>query len=135
MYAQTAPKRSMSNSEAPSPTSSSGVKPTRIVGRGSSGWAARCATAAITSAMPALSSAPSSVSPLVVTMSWPTLVAQLGHPLGLEHGPAARQRDVAAVVVAVHERLDARAGLVRARVEVGEQADDGRALHGAGSVA
>ena len=59
-------------------------------------------------------------------------VAQLGHPLGLEHGPAARQRDVAAVVVAVHERLDPAAGLVRARVQVGEQADDGRALHGRG---
>ena len=62
----------MSNSVAPSPTSSSGVKPTRIVGRGSSGWAARWATAVMTSAMPALSSAPSSVSPLVVTMSCPT---------------------------------------------------------------
>ena len=34
MYAQTAPKRSTSNSVAPSPISSSGVKPTRSVGRG-----------------------------------------------------------------------------------------------------
>ena len=68
----------MSNSFAPSPISSSGVKPTRIVGRGSSGCAARYATAAITSATPALSSAPSSVSPLVVTMSWPTLGSSSG---------------------------------------------------------
>ena len=41
VYAQTAPKRSMSKSVAPSPISSSGVKPTRIVARGSSGCAAR----------------------------------------------------------------------------------------------
>ena len=32
----------MSNSVAPSPISSSGVKHTRSVGRGSSGWAAIC---------------------------------------------------------------------------------------------
>ena len=37
MYAQAAPKASMSNSCAPLPISSSGVKATRIVGRGSSG--------------------------------------------------------------------------------------------------
>ena len=59
-------------------------------------------------------------------------VAQLGHPLGVEHRAAPRQRDHAAVVVAVHERLDAGAGLVRARVQVREQADHRRALHGRG---
>ena len=63
----------MSNSSAPLPISSSGVKPTRIVARRTSGFAARYATADITSAIPALSSAPSSVSPLVVTMSCPSL--------------------------------------------------------------
>ena len=99
------------------------MKPTRIVGRGSSGCAARYATAAITSATPALSSAPSSVSPLVVTMSWPTLGGELRHPLRVEHGAVARERDHAAVVVAVDERLDARAGRVRAGVHVREQAD------------
>ena len=72
VYAQTAPKASTSNSVAPSPISSSGVKQTRSVGRGHSGCAARCASAAMISATPALSSAPSSVSPLEVTMSWPT---------------------------------------------------------------
>ena len=60
----------------------------------------------------------------------PDGVAQLGHPLRVEHGAAARQRDDPAVVVAVHERLDPGAGLVRARVEVREQADHRRALDG-----
>ena len=41
VYAQTAPNASRSNRWAPSPISSSGVKPTLRVGRGSSGWAAR----------------------------------------------------------------------------------------------
>ena len=44
---------------------------------GSSGWAARYSTAAMISATPALSSAPSSVVPSVVTRSWPTWFAQL----------------------------------------------------------
>ena len=73
VYAQSAPKRGMSNSVAPSPISSSGVNATRSVGRGSSGCAARYATAAMISATPALSSAPSRVSPLLVTRSCPIL--------------------------------------------------------------
>ena len=83
VYAHAAPKRAMSKSRAPSPpVSSSGVKPTRSVGRGSSGCAARCATAAMISATPALSSAPSSVSPLEVTMSCPVLAASSGSSAG-----------------------------------------------------
>ena len=77
-----APKRSMSNRARPAPTSSSGVKPTLSVGRGSSGCAARCATAAMISAIPALSSAPSSVSPLLVTRSWPTRSSSSGMRAG-----------------------------------------------------
>ena len=57
--------------DAPSPISSSGVKAIRIAGRGNSGLAARWATAVMIAATPALSSAPSSVSPLAVTMSCP----------------------------------------------------------------
>ena len=52
---------------------------------------------------------------------------QLGHALGIEHRAAAREGERAAVVAAVHDRLDARAGRVRAHVHVGEQADDRRA--------
>ena len=81
------------SSVAPSPISSSGVKPIRSVGRGSSGCAARWATAAMISATPALSSAPSSVSPLEVTMSWPALPRQLGHVGRVEHRAVARQLD------------------------------------------
>jgi hypothetical protein len=72
----------MSNSVAPSPISSSGVKQTRSVGRGSSGWAARWATALTISATPALSSAPSSVSPLEVTMSCPVAPVSAGIAAG-----------------------------------------------------
>jgi hypothetical protein len=43
----------------------------------------------------------------------------------VHHRIAARQPDRCAVVIAVHERLDARAGRVRARVHVGDQADHG----------
>ena len=42
----------------------------------------------------------------------------------IEHGARARQRDDAAVVGAVHERLDAGARRVGARVDVGDEADD-----------
>ncbi len=127
VYAHSAPKRSMSNSDAPWPISSSGVKPTRSVGRGSSGFADRCATAAMISATPALSSAPSSVSPLEVTMSWPTFSAEHRHVLRVEHRPAARQLDRTAVVVPVHDRLDAGAGRVRTHVHMRQQPDHARA--------
>ena len=96
------------------------------------GCAARYATAAITSAMPALSSAPSSVSPLVVTMSWPSFAVSSGIRSGSSTRAAARQLDRAAVVAAVHERLDAGAGLVGARVQMRQQADRRRARHVAG---
>ncbi len=46
------------------------------------GCAARWATAAMISATPALSSAPSSVSPLELTMSWPTAFASVGISAG-----------------------------------------------------
>ena len=69
----------MSNSVAPSPISSSGVKRPAASGAAARGCAARWATAVTISATPALSSAPSSVSPLEVTMSWPRLAGQLGH--------------------------------------------------------
>ena len=49
--------------------------------------------------------------------------------------PPRGRASVAAVVVAVHERLDARARGVRAHVDVGEQADDRRARTVPGSVA
>ena len=71
VYAHRAPNSATSNSSAPIPISSSGVKPIRSVGRAASGWPTSHATAAMISAIPALSSAPSSVSPLEVTMSSP----------------------------------------------------------------
>ena len=122
----------MSKSDAPSPISSSGVKPTRSVGRGSSGCAARCATAVTISATPALSSAPSSVSPLDVTMSWPARPPSSRRSAGSSTVPPFGQLDPAAVVVAVHDRLDRRARRVRARVDVGDEADDRRAVDVAG---
>ena len=82
VYAQLAPKASTSKSEAPMPISSSGVKAIRRFGRGSSGWAARWATAVMISATPALSSAPSRVSPLEVTMSSPALPSSAGIAAG-----------------------------------------------------
>jgi hypothetical protein len=54
------------------------VKPTRIGACSISGCAARYATAPMISATPALSSAPSSVVPSVVTMSCPTRAARIG---------------------------------------------------------
>ena len=69
-------------------------------------------------------------------MSWPRLRGQLGHRRRVEDGPAARQLDHAAVVVAVHDRLDAGARRVRARVDVRDQADrPGAPSTVAGSVA
>ena len=74
------------------PISSSGVKAIRRFGRGSSGWAARWATAVMISAIPALSSAPSRVSPLEVTMSSPALPASAGIAAGSRTVPPLRQR-------------------------------------------
>ena len=78
------------------------------------------------SATPALSSAPSSVSPLVVTTSWPALAASSGIAGWIEPSPGARKGDHAAVVVAVDDRLDPRAGSLGTGVDVRDQAD-GRA--------
>ena len=57
----------------------------------------------------------------------PDLVGERRHARGIEHGAAARQAQHAAVVAAVHDRLDAGARRVRADVEVREQADHRRA--------
>ena len=60
----------------PRPISSSGVKQIRIGPWGRSGCSSRWRAMAMTMATPALSSAPSSVVPLAVTMSSPTFVAR-----------------------------------------------------------
>ena len=67
---------------APRPTSSSTVNATRIGARRRSSVRARYATAAMISAIPALSSAPRSVVPSLVTMSWPTRTARAGSASG-----------------------------------------------------
>ena len=60
-------------------------------------------------ATPALSSAPRIVVPLAVMMSSPTFVGEIRQLLGREHRlRVVGQDDVAAVVVAVHDRLDVR---------------------------
>jgi hypothetical protein len=59
------------------------------------------------------------------------LLAQLRHLLGVEHRAVAGELERPAVVVAVHDRLDAGAGRVRRRVDVRDQAH-GR--HGAAVV-
>src|SRR5436190_2229686 len=68
----------MSKWSTPRPTSSSTVKPTRIGACSISGCATRYATAPMISATPALSSAPRSVVPAVVTMSCLTRAARIG---------------------------------------------------------
>ena len=60
----------------------------------------------------------------------PGLPAEHRHVGRIESRPVARERDDGAVVVAVHERLDALGGRVRAHVEVGEQADHGSVATG-----
>ena len=67
------------------------------------------------SATPALSSAPSNVSPDDVTTSWPAGASTTVPPRGSSIG--------AAGVGAVDDRLDARTGRVRTRVDVGDQPD------------
>ena len=80
------------------------------------------------SATPALSSAPSSVVPSLVTMSWPTRAASSGQLRRVEHlRRVARQHDRRAVVALVHDRVDARARGVGGRVHVGDQPDGRRA--------
>ena len=78
VYATSAPNRSRSKSSAPRPTSSSTVKAMRIGARVRSGCRTRYATADMISAIPALSSAPRSVVPSLVTMSCPTRAASSG---------------------------------------------------------
>ena len=53
----------------------------------------------------------------------PDLLAQHRHAGRIEHGPASRQRDPAAVVRPVHERLDAVPRRIGRRVHVREQPD------------
>ena len=61
------------------------------------------------------------------------LARQLGHRGRVEHRVVARQLDPAALVGAVDDRLDAGAGRVRARVDMGDEADHRRvAVDGAG---
>ena len=61
------------------------------------------------------------------------LARQLGHVRRVEHRVVARQLDRAAGVGAVDDRLDARAGRVGARVDVGDEPDHRRvAVDGAG---
>ena len=98
VYAASAPNRSRSKKSVPRPTSSSGLKPTLTGPCGISGCATRCATAAMISATPALSSAPSSVVPSVVISSWPS-GREVGAVLDPDHLPVhPRQDDLAAVV-------------------------------------
>ena len=78
MYATSAPKRSRSMCIVPAPTSSSTVNATRTVACVGSGFRSRNSTAVMISATPALSSAPSSVVPSLVTMSWPTRPTSAG---------------------------------------------------------
>ncbi len=78
VYAYRAPNAATSKCFVPRPISSSGVNPTRILPCGISGCAMRCAAAVTISATPALLSAPSSVVPDAVTMSWPVCSASAG---------------------------------------------------------
>ena len=122
--AAAAPNASRSKNFVPSPTSSSGVKAIRSGPCGSSGCATRYSTAAMISATPALSSAPSSVVPSVVTRSWPTWRAQLRELGGVEREVRiGGKRDPAAVVARDELRLHVRAADRRARVDVRDQAE------------
>ena len=87
----------------------------------------RYATAAMISATPALSSAPSSVVPSLVTMSWPTRAASAGSSAGSITWLGSPGRTIgAAGVVLVHDRDDARARRLGRRVDVGDQPDHRR---------
>ena len=81
VYARSAPNTARSKWSVPLPTSSSTVKAIRAVARGASSrtsWA----TAVMIAATPALSSAPSSVVPSLVTRSCPSLSASAGISAG-----------------------------------------------------
>ncbi len=73
-----APKPATSNLSAPRPISSSGVKPMAMSPWSSAGFSTKRCTASMISATPALSSAPSSVVPSLVTMSSPRHLASTG---------------------------------------------------------
>ena len=75
-------------------------------------------------AMPALSSAPSSVVPLAVTMSSPILRARYGDCCGGEREVGrVGEGDGAAVVAAVDDRADAGRVELRCGVDMGEERD------------
>src|SRR3954470_661800 len=88
------------------------------------GFAIRNCAASMISARPALLSAPRSVVPSVVMMSWPIWSASAGM-IGRADNLAriGRQHDIAAAVVFHDLRLDVRAGAVRRRVHVRAEAD------------
>ena len=71
VYAQDAPNRATSKCCVPRPISSSGVNAMRTAPCGRPECDSRYSAAVMISATPALSSAPSSVVPEAVTMSWP----------------------------------------------------------------
>ena len=111
------------------PISSSGVNAMRTVGRGSSGWHTSDAIAAMIAATPALSSAPSSVSPTrsrCRVRSWRRAPASRQGP-GAFRAP---ELDHAAVVVTVHDRRNARPGGIRRGVNMRDQAERGVAQRG-----
>ena len=91
---------------------------------GMSGCAIRNAAALTISATPALSSAPSSVVPDAVTMSWPICAASAG--LSASRRTAVRivgQDEVAAVVARVDDGHDVRAAHFGRRVHVRDESD------------
>ena len=88
--ATSAPNASSGKATCPRPISSSGVKPILIVGRGTSGCAFRYSTAAMITAMPALSSAPSSVVPSDVMIVSPLHFRSSGLSFGSMTTPAPR---------------------------------------------
>ena len=107
----------------PLPTSSSTVNAMRAFARGRSSRTRRAAADMIT-ATPALSSAPRSVVPSLVTMSCPTPLRELRHVGRVEHlRRIARQRNRVAGPRAMDDRRDAGARGVGARVDVRDEAD------------
>ena len=126
VYATSAPKASRSKSSAPRPTSSSTVKAMRMGARVRSGCRTRYATAAMISAIPALSSAPSSVVPSLVTMSCPTRAASSGSFSG-----SSTWRASPGSTIGAPSHASCTIGVtpaprdVRRRVDVRDQPDDG----------
>ena len=87
-------------------------------------------TAAMISATPALSSAPSSVVPSLVTTSCPTRAARAGSAAGSRIWWPPPGSAIGPRPCLVHDRRDAGSGDVGRRVDVRDEADD-RAVHGA----